>query len=42
MEFFSLVAGAIKTPPVSLKDPILVAVFGGVICDAEAGIVSDL
>jgi uncharacterized membrane-anchored protein YitT (DUF2179 family) len=39
MAFFSLAAAVIKTPPVPLKDPILVAVFSGVICGAGAGIV---
>ena len=39
MAFFSLAAVIIKTPPVPLKDPILVAVFAGVVCGAGAGIV---
>ena len=39
MAFFSLAAVIIKTPPVPLKDPILVAVFGGVVCGTGAGIV---
>ena len=39
MAFFSLAAVVIKTPPVPLKDPILVAVFGGIVCGAGAGIV---
>ncbi len=39
MVFFSLAAIVIKTPPVPLKDPILVAVFSGVVCGAGAGIV---
>ena len=39
MAFFSLAAVIIKTPPVFLKDSILVAVFAGVICGAGAGIV---
>lgn len=39
MIFLSLAAAVIKTPPVPLKDPILVAVFGGLICGAGAGIV---
>ena len=39
MAFFSLAAVVIKTPPVTLKDPILVAVFAGVVCGAGAGIV---
>jgi uncharacterized membrane-anchored protein YitT (DUF2179 family) len=39
MAFFSLAAVIIKTPPVFLKDPILVAVFAGVVCGAGAGIV---
>jgi uncharacterized membrane-anchored protein YitT (DUF2179 family) len=39
MAFFSLSAVLIKTPPVLLKDPILVAVFGGVVCGSGAGIV---
>jgi uncharacterized membrane-anchored protein YitT (DUF2179 family) len=39
MAFFSLAAVVIKTPPVPLKDPILVAVFAGVVCGAGAGIV---
>ena len=39
MAFFSLTAVVLKTPPVFLQDPILVAVFGGVVCGAGAGIV---
>ncbi len=39
MAFFSLAATFLKTPPVPLEDPILVAVFGGVVCGAGAGIV---
>jgi len=39
MAFFSLAAVIINTPPVPLKDPILVAVFAGVVCGAGAGIV---
>jgi uncharacterized membrane-anchored protein YitT (DUF2179 family) len=39
MAFFSLAAAVIKTPPVFLKDPILVAVFSGIICGAGSGIV---
>ena len=39
MAFFSLSAVLIKTPPIPLKDPILVAVFGGIVCGAGAGIV---
>ena len=39
MVFFSLAAVVIKTPPVPLKDPILVAVFAGIVCGAGAGIV---
>lgn len=39
MAFFSLAAIVIKTPPVFLKDPILVAVFGGVVCGLGSGIV---
>jgi uncharacterized membrane-anchored protein YitT (DUF2179 family) len=39
MAFFSLAAAVLKTPPVFLQDPILVAVFGGVVCGAGAGIV---
>jgi uncharacterized membrane-anchored protein YitT (DUF2179 family) len=39
MAFFSLAAAVLKTPPVPLEDPILVAVFGGVVCGAGAGIV---
>ena len=39
MAFFSLAAVIIKTPPVFFKDPILIAVFGGIICGAGAGIV---
>jgi uncharacterized membrane-anchored protein YitT (DUF2179 family) len=39
MAFFSLAAAVIKTPPVPLQDPILVAVFSGIICGAGSGIV---
>ncbi len=39
MAFFSLAAALIKTPPVPLQDPILVAVFSGIICGAGSGIV---
>jgi uncharacterized membrane-anchored protein YitT (DUF2179 family) len=39
MAFFSLAAAILKTPPVPLKDPILVAVFSGIICGAGSGIV---
>ena len=39
MAFFSLAAVVIKTPPVPLKDPILVAIFAGVVCGVGAGIV---
>ena len=39
MAFFSLAAAVIKTPPVPLKDPILVAVFAGIVCGVGAGIV---
>jgi uncharacterized membrane-anchored protein YitT (DUF2179 family) len=39
MAFFSLAAVVIKTPPVPLKDPILVAVFAGIVCGTGAGIV---
>jgi len=39
MAFFSLAAVVIKTPPVPLKDPILVAVFAGIVCGMGAGIV---
>ncbi|MEJ2657947.1 MAG: YitT family protein, partial [Desulfobacterales bacterium] len=39
MAFFSLTAVILKTPPVVLKDPILVAVFGGIVCGAGGGIV---
>ena len=39
MAFFSLTAALLKTPPVLLENPILVAVFGGVVCGAGAGIV---
>jgi len=39
MAFFSLAAVVIKTPPVPLKDPILVAVFAGIVCGVGAGIV---
>jgi uncharacterized membrane-anchored protein YitT (DUF2179 family) len=39
MAFFSLTAAVLKTPPVLLENPILVAVFGGVVCGAGAGIV---
>jgi len=39
MALFSLAAAVIKTLPVPLKNPILVAVFAGIVCNAEAGIV---
>jgi uncharacterized membrane-anchored protein YitT (DUF2179 family) len=39
MAFFSLAAAVLKTPPVPLQDPILVAVFSGIICGAGSGIV---
>jgi uncharacterized membrane-anchored protein YitT (DUF2179 family) len=39
MALFSLAAVVIKTPPVPLEDPIIVAVFGGIICGMGAGIV---
>jgi uncharacterized membrane-anchored protein YitT (DUF2179 family) len=39
MGFFSLAATVIKTPAFTLQDPILAALFGGIICGAGAGIV---
>jgi len=39
MAFFSLAAAVIKTPPVHFKDPIIVAVFAGIVCGMGAGIV---
>jgi len=39
MVILSLAAAVIKTPPVPLKDPILVAVFSGIVCGVGAGIV---
>ena len=39
MGFFSLAAAFIKTPAIALQDPILAALFGGIICGAGAGIV---
>jgi uncharacterized membrane-anchored protein YitT (DUF2179 family) len=39
MAFFSLAAAVLKTPPVPLQDPILVAVFSGIICGTGSGIV---
>ena len=39
MGFFSLAAAVIKTPALTLQDPILAALFGGIICGAGAGIV---
>ena len=39
MAFFSLAAAVIKTAPVPLQDPILVAIFSGVICGTGSGIV---
>jgi uncharacterized membrane-anchored protein YitT (DUF2179 family) len=39
MGFFSLTAAVIKPPAVAMEDPILVALFAGVICGAGAGII---
>jgi len=39
MAFFSMAAAVIKTPPVPFKDPILIAVFAGIVCGVGAGIV---
>jgi len=39
MGFFSLAAAVIKTPATALQDPILAALFAGIICGAGAGIV---
>lgn len=39
MAYFSLAAAVLKTPPVPLQDPILVAVFSGIICGTGSGIV---
>lgn len=39
MGFFSLAAAVIKTPAIAMQDPILAALFGGIICGAGAGIV---
>ena len=39
MGFFSLAAAVIKTPATTLQDPILAALFAGIICGAGAGIV---
>jgi len=39
MAFFSMAAAVIKTPPVPLKDPILVAVLAGIVCGVGACIV---
>ena len=39
MAFFSLTAVLIKTPPVFLKDPILVAIVSGIVCGTGSGIV---
>lgn len=39
MAFFSLAANLIQTPPVSIHDPILAALFAGVICGIGSGII---
>ena len=39
MAFFSLTAAVLKSPPIPLQNPILVAVFGGIVCGTGAGIV---
>jgi uncharacterized membrane-anchored protein YitT (DUF2179 family) len=39
MGFFSLAAAVIKTPAITMQDPILAALFAGIICGAGAGIV---
>ncbi|MGA7877771.1 MAG: YitT family protein [Desulfoferrobacter sp.] len=39
MAFFSLVANLVQPPPVSIHDPILAALFAGVICGIGSGIV---
>jgi uncharacterized membrane-anchored protein YitT (DUF2179 family) len=37
--FFSLAAAIIKPPPASIEDPILAALFAGVVCGVGAGII---
>jgi uncharacterized membrane-anchored protein YitT (DUF2179 family) len=39
MAFFSLAAASIKTPVAALSDPILSALFAGVICGTGAGLI---
>jgi len=39
MGFFSLAAAVIKTPATTMQDPILAALFAGIICGAGAGTV---
>ena len=39
MGFFSLAAAVIKTPAATMQDPILAALFAGIICGAGAGII---
>jgi uncharacterized membrane-anchored protein YitT (DUF2179 family) len=39
MGFFSLAAAVIKTPATTMQDPILAALFAGIICGAGAGII---
>jgi len=39
MTFFSLAANIIRTPPVELSDPMLAALFAGVVCGIGGGII---
>ncbi len=39
MAFFSLAAAVIKTPAIAIQDPILAAVFAGIICGTGVGFI---
>lgn len=39
MAFFSLVANLIRPPPVNIQDPMLAALFAGVICGVGGGVI---
>lgn len=39
MAFFSLAANLIQVPPVDIKDPILAALFAGVVCGTGSGVI---